>query len=41
MIKVGSSPFYVTAFHDGVDGLRLDYIEVMINFVNRDYESLS
>ena len=35
MIQVGSSPFYVTAFHDGVDGLRLDYIEVMINFVKR------
>jgi len=25
---VGSNPFYVTAFHDGVDGLRLDYLEV-------------
>ena len=32
-IQVGSSPFYVTAFHDGVDGLRLDYLEVIINFV--------
>ena len=31
--QVGTSPFYVTAFHDGVDGLRLDYLEVMINFV--------
>merc|ERR1711934_331032 len=27
--EVGSSPFYVTAFHDGVDGLRLDYLEVL------------
>ena len=35
ILQVGSSPFYVTAFHDGVDGLRLDYIEVMINFVKR------
>merc|ERR1712223_1262680 len=27
--EVGSGPFSVTAFHDGVDGLRLDYLEVL------------
>ena len=30
-IKVGSGPFSVTAFHDGIDGLRLDYLEVVSN----------
>ena len=32
-IKVGSGPFSVTAFHDGIDGLRLDYLEVPIPMV--------
>ena len=26
--EVGSGPFTLTAFHDGVDGLTIDWIEV-------------